>query len=273
MAEKDIISKKIIKRLIEDISRYIFELELDALEVLETQFQRTEERRADIVVKVLQAGKEYLLHIEIQNNNDHTMPNRMLRYRTDIASQWPDFAIEQYLIYIGKGSLTMSKGIVDNNINYQYHLIDMHQIDCQNFLQKNNPDALILAILCDFKGRDEKEVIHFIITQLKQFYKDNERSFRESISMLEILSTNRDLSVNIKEEEKMLSMRLDELPSYEIGFEKGIEKGIENNIINTVISAHNEGLDMTMICKITKLTPEQIKTILSGDIKQFSLLK
>ncbi len=52
MADKDVVSKHIIKRLIEDISKYLFELELDSLEVLETQFQRVEERLADIVVRV-----------------------------------------------------------------------------------------------------------------------------------------------------------------------------------------------------------------------------
>jgi len=63
MAEKDIISKHIIKRLIEDISRYLFHLKLESLEVLETQYQRIEERRADIVVKVREHG--YSLSTEI----------------------------------------------------------------------------------------------------------------------------------------------------------------------------------------------------------------
>jgi len=80
MAAKDIISKHIVKRLIEDISRYLFHLKLKSLEVLETQYQ----------------------HIEIQNDNDDIMLQRMLRYRTDISLQFPNFEIEQYLIYIGK---------------------------------------------------------------------------------------------------------------------------------------------------------------------------
>ena len=54
MADKDIISKHLIKRLIEDISKYIFNIELEHVEVLETQFQRPQERRADIIVKVFE---------------------------------------------------------------------------------------------------------------------------------------------------------------------------------------------------------------------------
>jgi len=157
------------------------------------------------------------------------MPQRMLRYRTDIALQWPKVSnIEQYLIYIGKDKLSIADGIEAKGLNYHYHIVDMHQIDCQHFLRQNNPDALVLAILCDFKGRDEQEVIHHIIRELKHYYKENEKGFRDSMSMLEILSSNRDLENKVKQEEKvMLSMRWDELPSYEIGLEKGIEKGIE----------------------------------------------
>jgi len=226
MANKDIVSKHIIKRLIEDISKYLFELKLDSLEVLETQYQRIEERRADIVVRVSESNREYLLHIEIQNNNDKLMPNRMLRYRTDISMQWPNEDVEQYLIYIGKKPLAMDAGIKGNGLDYNYHLIDMHTIDCDNFLKQNNPDALIIAILCDFKGKDESEVIHHIITQLKIYHKDNEKGFRESIAMLEILSENRDLKQLVEEEEKMLSeVKIENLPSYNIGFERGEAEG------------------------------------------------
>ena len=31
------------------------------------------------------------------------------------------------------------------------------------------PDALVLAILCDFKARPAKDIIHYILTRLKTF--------------------------------------------------------------------------------------------------------
>jgi len=254
MAKKDIISKHIIKRLIEDISKYLFKLKLDSLEVLETQFQRVEERRADIVVKVKEGSRQYLLHIEIQNSNEKAMATRMLRYRTDISLQWPGDEIEQYLIYIGKNKLTMKDGIQSNGLAYQYHLINMHDIDCENFLYSDKPDSLIIAILCDFKGRDAREVIHYIISELKRYYKDNEKGFRDSVSMLEVLSLNRDLQNIVQEEEKMLSAQIDELPSYHIGLEKGKIEGK----IETAINMKNNGYSIDDITKITGLNKEQI---------------
>ncbi len=262
MAEKDIISKDIIKRLIQEISTYLFDLNLEHIEVLETQFQRVEERRADIVVKASEANRQYLLHIEIQNDNNTHMPQRMLRYRTDIALQWPGAEIEQYLIYIGKNKLTMPDGIYAKGLSYHYHIIDMHQIDCQYFLTQNNPDALVLAILCDFKGQDAQAIIHHIISELKHYYKENETGFRESISMLEILSSNRDLEARVKQEEKMmLSMRWDELPSYEIGLEEGIEKGIEKKKLEMAQLMKNNGESIEKISLYTGLSAIEIEKL------------
>jgi hypothetical protein len=189
------------------------------------------------------------------------MPNRMLRYRTDISMQWPDEEIEQYLIFIGKKPLAMDNRVKSNNLDYQYHLIDMHTIDCENFLKQNNPDALIIAILCDFKGRDEAEVIHHIITQLKIYHKDNEKGFRESISMLEILSDNRDLRKIVTEEEKMLSeVKVENLPSYNIGFERGEAKGEARGEVKIIKSMLNF-FDDKKIHQVTGVSMEKIKKI------------
>lgn len=271
---KDIISKTIIKRLIENIAKYIFDLDIQSMEILETQLQRVEERRADIVVKVSEKNRVYLLHIEIQNNNEHKMPYRMLRYFTDISSQYPGFEIEQYLIYIGKSRLNMPDGLKKEGLDYRYHLIDMHSIDCEYFLHAENPDALILAILCDFKGRDEKEVIQYIIQSLKRYHHDNEKAFRDAMSKLEVLSINRELTATVREEEQMLSVRWNELPSYDLGKEEGIKEGIKEGIekgkneglkkgkTEMILNAHKEGLDIQVISRISGLSVDEIKKII-----------
>lgn len=260
MGSKDIVSRHLLKRIVADLSHYLFHLELKNIEVLETQYQRVEERRADIVVKAHLEGKELLVHIEVQNDNEKTMPYRMLRYYTDIALTWPEYQIKQYLIYIGKKKLNMPDKIARQKLNYQFHLIDMHQVDCQSFLEQDQPDALVLAVLCDFKGQDERKIVHYIIQRLKQLTGDNEAAFREYISMLELLSTNRDLSVNIKEEEKMLSISLRELPSFEIGFEEGRGEEKEEMVIN----AYKEGIAVNLISKFSKLSLEQVQNILKN---------
>jgi hypothetical protein len=62
------------------------DIEDDSIELLETEQQRIELRRADLVARVRQRHSEesFILHLEIQNDNDAAMPLRMLRYFTDI---------------------------------------------------------------------------------------------------------------------------------------------------------------------------------------------
>ena len=62
--------------------------------------------------------------------------------------------------------------------------------------------------------------------RLKELTGDDEKGFRRYFSMLEVLSTNRDLKNELKEAEDMLKeIDYTQLPSYELGLEKGIEKG------------------------------------------------
>ena len=53
MTQKDIISKQIFKRIFVDIATYIFKLDLKTVELIETEQQRIEDRRADLVASVV----------------------------------------------------------------------------------------------------------------------------------------------------------------------------------------------------------------------------
>jgi len=262
VGNKDVISKKLLKRIVQDIAKYLLHRDLSTLEILDTEFQRIEDRRADLLVKAKQSEHEFLLHIEVQNNNDPQMLLRMLRYYTDIALKWPNYDIEQYLIYIGKKPVSMVNVIQQPSIQYRYNLINMHEIDCHIFLEQDNPDALILAILCDFKGRKERDVIHYIIGRLKALTKENQKEFREYISMLEILSTNRELSVSIKEEEQMMStLTWKDLPSYEVGYEAGVEDGVKDGIEKIARQMLSSNMDDKSVAKYTGLPLDVIKRL------------
>ena len=155
--------KDILKRIAVDIAWVLLHLKVDRAEFIETEYQTIEDRRADLVAHMWGDDGEFILHIEIQNDNRTAMPWRMLRYRAEIGQTNPALDIQQTLIYIGKAPLTMPTGIQQNGLDYRYNIIDMHLVDCQNLLTQDKPEALVLAILCDFKERPAREVIHFII--------------------------------------------------------------------------------------------------------------
>ena len=150
MAKKDIISKQSIKRIAVDIAIHLLKLDIDPneVELLATEQERVEDRRADLVVKLkLKNNQIFILHIEIQSSNDYKMPLRMMRYYTDIALAYPKLPIKQYVIYIGQQPLKMNGFVQELGWKYCYQLIDMKDVDCETLITRNNPDALVLAIL------------------------------------------------------------------------------------------------------------------------------
>lgn len=228
MVAKDIISRDTLKRLTTDLARQLLGIDGEAIELLETQNQRVEDRRADLVARMRGGdGSEFLLHAEIANNNQAELPLRMLRYFTDIRLAGHEGPIRQFLIYIGSAPLTMRDGIQEPGLlDYRYAVVDMHKVNCAGLLVQDNPDALVLAVLCDFGDRAPEQVVGYIVRRLKELLGEDDKRFREYMTMLEILSENRDLQAQVKEAEKMLTqVDVKRLPSYAIGFEDGEARG------------------------------------------------
>jgi len=215
MTAKDIISRDSLKRLTTDLARHLLGIDGEAIKLLETQHQRVKDRRADLVVCMRATdGEEFLLHIEIANNT-RDMPLRMLRYYTDIRFAGRPGPIRQFLIYIGSDRLTMPAGLEEPGLlDYRYGLVDMHQVDCAGLLAQDDPDALVLAVLCDFGDHKPQEVVTYIVHRLRELLGTNERGFRDYMTMLDILSENRDLQAQVKEAEHMLTeIDVERLPS------------------------------------------------------------
>ena len=93
MANKDIVSKQALSHLAGDIANLLLNLDVDlnSVELLDTEQQRVELRRADLVARMQKRDNQdpFILHVEIQNSNQADMAGRMLRYFSDIYLQYP----------------------------------------------------------------------------------------------------------------------------------------------------------------------------------------
>ena len=260
---KDLTSKEAIKSITYDIATHILKLNLSKeFEFVDKELQRIEKREADIVVLCEIDDEKKILHLEIQNSNDNTMPRRMLRYYNDIKIRFRDLDVLQYIIYIGRKKMSMKDNIQENNLSFRYNIIDMHDINCEELIKLDTPDALILSILCDFKGKDELDVLLFIITRLKELSKDDEHQLGKYMLMMETLSTNRDLKNKLKEAEKMLrEIKYENLPSYDIGMEKGIEKGtLKTNMKNALIMINDFNISPKDVAEKLDLPLDKIES-------------
>ena len=255
--KKDITTKETIKTITQDISKYILHLDVTDIKFIDKELQRIEKREADIVALCKIDGIESILHLEIQNSNDKIMSNRMLRYYTDIKHLYDNLPIHQYLVYIGKPKLSMKENIDELNLNFRYNIIDMHKIDCEEFIRLDTPEALVLSILCDFKGKDELDMLIYITRRLEELTKDSDYKLGKYMLILETLSTNRDLQNKLKEAEEMLrDIKYEELPSYEIGMERGIERGFNKGVDYGKDKWLSQGLSQGIINTATTMIKE-----------------
>jgi predicted transposase YdaD len=263
MQTKDITSKQLLKRMAADLANLLLKLDIDpeSVELLETQHQRVEERRADLVVRALRRGETEtgILHIEIQNSNDADMPLRMLRYYTDIRFQHRSGALHQYLIYIGKQDLRIPDTLHDTKLSYSYHILDMRTVDCSLLLAQDTPDALVMAILCDFKQRPVQDVVNYIAGRLKFLLNEDERGFGEYFAMLERLAENRNLLPNIKEAKDMLTqVDVTKFASYQWGREDGLKEGIEQGIERGIKKGIEKGKEQGILMERVRLARQLI---------------
>jgi len=258
--KKDITTKDVIETITKDIAKYILNLNIsEKIEFIDKELKRIEKREADLVAICEIDNQKSILHIEIQNNNDSNMIYRMLRYYTEIKQLHKNLPVYQYVIYIGKRKLSMKNSLKSDNINYSYNLLDLATIDCEKFIEMDTPDALVLAILCDFKGKNEKDVIKYIITRIRELTKDDEYKLSQYMLALETLSENRNLQDKIKEVEAMIrEVKLENLPSFQLVAERGVQKGLEQGKKVIVLNALKKGLDENLIQEISGFDLETI---------------
>ena len=82
----------------------------------------------------------------------------------------------------------------------------------------HEPDALALAVSCDFGDRAPGEVVGDIVRRLRELLAGDDRRLREYLSMLEIRSDNRNLRSEADGAEPMLTeVDIERLPSVVIG--------------------------------------------------------
>jgi len=250
---KDIILKEIAKIITKEMLDYFFNIQLDEFEFLDIEFSKIELKKPDILIK----SKNKIYHIEFQSSNDSEMIYRMMRYYVDISQRYKDSKIIQYVFYVGKKTLNMKNVIRCKNIYYKYEILDIKNFPCECLINSDTPQNLVLAVLCDYGDKKQEEIIKEILVKLYKLSKD-ENEFKKYLLMIEELSSGYNLKETIKEQEmRLIDIKWEDLPSYEIGLEKGIEKGSnQERLKNAIIMVKDFDLEPEKVAEKLNLPLE-----------------
>jgi predicted transposase YdaD len=234
-----------------------------ASEPLNLELSKIEEKKADFLCKIVDdEDKESILHIEFQTSNHKDMHFRMLRYLTELY-KIHKLPIIQLVIYLGDGKMSMQDNIRfavhDTVIDYKYKLVNISDLECSKFVESDNSDLVVLGILCDFKNKDERVVIHQICKRLEELCRDDVNELKNKFLKLETFSKLRKLEQIVLEEEEMLetTISISDLPS----FGKGKEQGKQEQKYEIAQASLNQGIDVQIVASITGLSIEEVKKL------------
>ena len=177
------------------------------------------------------------------------MAARMLAY-CGLIHLLHSLPVHQYVLYTGKGKLSMPDTLHFPNFTYGYRLLDMRQFPYQTFLESQQPQEVLLAIISDFGG----EHARLILRRLKEL-SDSEPELSRRVRQLSRLGTLRNLSALIIQEALAMAITLDKTKDglYQLGKEEEKEE-IALNLLK-------EGLPEEVICRVTGLSLAVVKQL------------
>jgi hypothetical protein len=161
---------KILLECIEDalpgIIKKVLNINVIKSEELPDKIQHTNEREPDVLKKITDdKGKEFILQIEFQSNNENKMVTRMLNYLSMLLMKY-ELPVKQYVIFIGEGKSKMPNRIQSEMLDFRYHLISISTIDFRIFLRSKNPDEKIFALLGNFGKEKTETVVTKIVNEI-----------------------------------------------------------------------------------------------------------
>ncbi|WP_040334900.1 hypothetical protein [Candidatus Magnetobacterium casense] len=244
----------VLKDIVKDAPRRFLKLltGYDTGKFIDIQFPDIQIREVDILIELPDSN---IAHIEMQSSNDSDMLGRMYLYSGFIYNQYKKLPL-QIVLYIGNKPLNMKSSMKFKRIKYSYELIDARTLDGNQLIDSDDPDDIILAILCRFDDADV--TIKRILAKL---YRLQPRKRENYIRKFLYLAGLRNLAAKVKQEvlNMPITIDLDEYEFFKDIFTKGELKGRQEGELKGIegmleIKYGPEGLElMDMLRGIDKV--------------------
>ncbi len=203
-------------------------LVITGMRPVNVELQKTKEAKADFIAIITDdTGRELVLHIEFQVENDSKMRYRMFEYKGFLIRQYERAQVLQYVIFLGENPPTMETHLSDADLSFRFHLDWLRDINYRELLKTETPELIILALLADFETAPPELVAEQVFEKLKEFA-ETELEFQRFTNQLRVISNLRNLQPLI--DNLMLKISKYFVEERDPLFKKGIEQGIEQGI-------------------------------------------
>ena len=237
----DLVLKEIFSRAVgKIISIATGEKIEEKLEDINRELKFLKSLRPDMLFK---AGDK-IFHIEIQAQQDKTLPKRMLLYSVGIEEKFGKEPI-QILLFVGKGNPPPS--YFKSEFKFlKFKVVDWKKIEPDEFLKSEKPEEVVLGVLAG-KYREKPEVFKKVIRKISKIVKNKKEllKYMEDISFLgslfdvEIKAEPMPIQIDIR---KTLFYKWGEQKGFEKGKKEGLKEGEQRGLIKGIKQGKQEGL-------------------------------
>ena len=206
--------------------------------------------------------KTFILHLEIQLSDEHDMVFRMAEYHLMTYRKYR-LHVEQFVIYIGPKTPKMPLFFETERHRFEFRIVILSEIDYHLFLNSDNPEEIIFAILGNFKNEKPEKAIINIINRVHETTK-NDFALKRYMVQLRVLSQIRKLEPITRTAMESISkfFKVEKDFLYIRGMEEGIEKGeSKKNIAFTKSLILETGFDDDKIAKLVGISADLVKEV------------
>jgi predicted transposase YdaD len=195
--------------------------------ILSTEIRFVKSFYPDILLEI--GGK--IIHIEVQVQQDKTLPERMLNYFYAIRKKYGKTPT-QIVLFVGKGNPPPTKFELKNefqmqNLSFNFIVLDMKKINPDVFIKSDKPEEVIVGILAG-KFKDKPEIIKKVKKRIVEIVKD-EKEIAKYIDSISFLAGLFDVEIKVKPMPIQVDIRKTFL--YKWGKKEGLKEGEQRGLV------------------------------------------
>jgi hypothetical protein len=243
------------------------------IKVISAEIRLVKTFRPDILVE---ADGE-IIQVEIQAQQDKTLPLRMFQYYYAIVEKYKKEPT-QIVLFVGKGNPPPSE-YKTPKLALKYKVLDMKKIDPDVFIRSKKPGEVIVGILAG-KFKDKPKIINKIKKRIVEILK-NEEKIIKYIDSIGFLAGLFDIEIKVKPMPIQVDIRKTFLYKWgkEEGLKEGLKEGEQRGLTKGLKQGKREGLKEGISgiiqVKFGSQRAKQIKKILDkiNDINRLEKIK
>jgi predicted transposase YdaD len=217
--------------------------------VLPTEIRFVKSFYPDILLKI---GRK-IIHIEIQVQQDKTLPERTLDYFYAIRKKYGKNPT-QIVLFVGKGNPPPSKFELKDefgrqNLSFNFVVLDMKKIDPDVFIKSEKPEEVIVGILAG-KFKDKPEIIKKVKKRIVEIVKD-EKEIAKYIDSVSFLAGLFDIKIEVKP--MPIEVDIKKTFLYKWGEKEGKQEGLKEGLKKAILLDIEEKFGISKAKQIKKL--------------------